>query len=233
MNKNIIFIKNFDIAKEYFPQPSSIVLPEWYKKTQSYLNNKKEIVLGQQTTATIKRCIPVFDALTAGYTISTHVDVFVRKNDLGDIFYTQSGGEINIIETHSIIQAPYHPFMNHQPYPKWINPWGIKTPKGYSCLFISPVHGGNEYFQIIEGIVDTDTFNLPVNFPFVLKDINFEGIIPAGTPIVQIIPFKRDIWKMKQGNEKDIESLKNIKLYITSKFMDRYRNMFWQRKQYK
>jgi hypothetical protein len=123
--------------------------------------------------------------------------------------------------------------MNQHPYPKWINPWSIETPKGYSCLFIPPVHGGNEYFQIAEGIVDTDRYTSPVNFPFVLKDTEFTGLIPAGTPMVQIIPFKRDSWKQELGSEINEKKSTETTRLLSSQFYDRYKKMFWTSKSFK
>jgi hypothetical protein len=231
MSNSIIFSKLLDVSLDYFPKPASSFLPEWYKKTQPYLDNKKEVFFNSGTKSTIKKCIPVFDALTAGYIIPTYCDLWVKKNENGDIVYTTSSN-INI-EFHPIQQAPYHPHMNQHPYPKWANPWSIKTPKGYSSLFIPPVHGGNEYFQIIEGFVDTDTYNYAINFPFVLKDPNFEGMIPAGTPMVQVIPIKRDSWTIKQGKEKDIKISFEHFTKLSSLFFDRYKRLFWQRKEYK
>jgi hypothetical protein len=221
-----------DVSEEYFPKPSSVFLPDWYKKTQSYLNNKKEYNFNNETSATIKKCIPVFDVLTSGYIIPTYTDVWIKKDDNGNILYLPSGPK-DSISFHNVIQAPYHPYMNQHPYPKFNNPWAIKTPKGYSCLFIPPVHGGNEYFSIAEGIVDTDRYNAPVNFPFVLKDVNFEGLIPAGTPMVQVIPFKRDSWESKVGDQNDIDNIKSINNKLISKFYDRYKSLFWTRKNYK
>jgi hypothetical protein len=123
--------------------------------------------------------------------------------------------------------------MNHHLFPKWLNPWGIKTPKGYSCLFVPPVHGGNQIFTVLEGIVDTDRYFGLINFPFVLNDVNFEGMIPAGTPIVQIIPIKRDEWRSSLGSEKDLKDLVESDTFIRTKFFDRYKTMFWDRKSYK
>jgi hypothetical protein len=113
-----------------------------------------------------------------------------------------------------------------------MNPWSIKTPKGHSVLFVQPFHR-ESIFTILPGIVDTDTYNSPVNFPFVLNDINFEGLIPAGTPMAQIIPFKREKWSLEFGNDEDIlESNKHTKR-VRSRFFDSYKNNFWNRKEYK
>jgi hypothetical protein len=31
-----------------------------------------------------------------------------------------------------------------------------------------------------------------INFPFVFNEKNFSGILPAGTPLMQVIPIKKD-----------------------------------------
>lgn len=231
MSKNIIFTKVLDVSDEFLPKPSSVFLPEWYKRTDGYLDNSKDVDYFGKTKATIKKCIPVFDSLTSGYIIPTYCDLWVKKNENGDsIFVTSSN--INI-EFHSISQAPYHPSMNNQVYPKWANPWGIKTPKGYSTLFIPPVHSQNQFFTSLEGVVDTDTYNAPVNFPFVLNDVNFEGLIPAGTPMIQLIPFKRDDWTHSFGNLKDKENILNVQNRLSSRFYDRYKKIFWNKKSFR
>lgn len=232
MSNKIIFTKTFqNVSDVYAPKPSSDFLPDWYKKTSSYMDEKKDVTHNSKggQNGTIKKCIPVFDALTAGYTIPTYTDLYIKKGIDGNVLYHTSN-DINI-ESHPIIQAPYHPFMNQQPYPKFINPWGIKTPPGYSCLFIPPVHGGNKYFKIAEGIVDTDTYDATVNFPFVLNDINFEGLIPAGTPMVQVIPIKRDSWKAEFSD--NLDSINERRNILFSRFFDVYKNTFWHKKEYK
>jgi hypothetical protein len=233
MSKDIIFTKVIDVVSDiYSPSPTSNFLPEWYKKTSSYVgNNKKEVSPGFDTNATIKRCMPVFDVLTAGYIIPTYCDLWISKMPDGTIAYTTSSS-LNISH-HGIIQAPYHPNMNDHPYPKWINPWSIKTPKGYSCLFLPPVHSGNNYFTILEGLVDTDRYTSPVNFPFVLNDINFEGLIPSGTPMVQVIPIKRESWSMSFGGEKDLKSAISTEIDLSTTFFDRYKRLFWNKKVYR
>jgi hypothetical protein len=231
--KEIVFSKVMDfVADEYRPVPSSSVLPDWYKKTDSYIGGtKKDVTTSLETNGTIKRCVPVFDALTSGYIIPTWCDLFVKKDSFGKHVYIAPMNEA--IQFHDISQAPYHPRMNHQLFPKWINPWSIKTPKGYSCLFIPPVHGVNNFFTVAEGIVDTDRYKAPVSFPFVLNDVNFEGLIPAGTPLVQVIPFKRDSWKSRLGTEEDLKEMREDHSRLSNSFFDRYKTMFWERKNFK
>ena len=57
---------------------------------------------------------------------------------------------------------------------KALNQWHIKTPPGWSTLFVAPLNRDNDIFQAIPGIVDTDKFTENINFPgfFVKPDMN-------------------------------------------------------------
>lgn len=211
------------------PQPASKFIPDWYKNMESYIGGEKKPSAGLGTLATIKRCMPVFDAITSGYIITSPADVYVRIKDEKQFFEWSA---LNLISFHPIEQAPEHPNRKPHAYPKWNNPWAIKTPKGYSVLFTQPMHR-ESVFTILPGIVDTDTYTAPVNFPMVINDPNFEGLIPQGTPIAQVIPFKREDWQMDIGSEKELKEQNSISLKLYIKFFDKYKSMFWSRKEYK
>ena len=211
------------------PKPASRLMPDWYKNTQSYVNGAKKPSGDGGTTATIKKCVPVFDAITAGYIIESPADVFVSIKDGGQWF---EWSDFGLISFHPIEQAPDHPARKQFAYPKWNNPWAISTPKGYSTLFVQPFHR-ESVFTILPGIVDTDQYTAPVNFPFVINDPAFEGLIPKGTPIAQAIPFKRDSWTINIGDIKNLKAQANVTKKLHSKFFDKYKSMFWARKEYK
>jgi hypothetical protein len=78
--------------------------------------------------------------------------------------------------------------------------WGIKTPPGYSCLVIQPFYLPDGNVQILPGIIDTDTYHLPIPVTGYLKD-NTSLRLSPGMPVLQIIPFKRDEWGMAVSNE--------------------------------
>jgi hypothetical protein len=212
------------------PKPASLLVPEWYKQMDSYINKEKKPIGDGTSAGTIKRCMPVFDAITAGYIITTPTDVFVSQKD-GEPYYEWAS--LSSINFHSVEQAPSHPNRNGLDiYPKFINFWGIKTPPGYSCLFVQPMHRPAP-FTILPGVVDTDGYINAVNFPFVLNDKAFEGLIPAGTPMAQVIPFKREDWKMKIGTDKDIKDSINVAQKVRTRFFDSYKSMFRTPKEYK
>jgi hypothetical protein len=229
MKKDIIFTNAFDFPDMLKPEPASNFIPQWYKDTQSYMNGKKLPNNDGSTEATIKRCMPVFDAITAGYIIPLPADVVVTIQNGEQVFLWAN---FALVAFHPVEQAPLHPARNQFSYPKWANPWGIKTPKGYSTLFVQPFHRELP-FTILPGIVDTDTYTPSVNFPFTINDPTWEGTIPAGTPIAQVIPFKRDVWKMHLGGREDARQDLLTTTKLQTKFFDRYKNMYWQRKEYK
>ena len=49
-------------------------------------------------------------------------------------------------------------------------------------------------FLTTSSIVDNDKVHIPGTMPFFLRK-GVQGILPAGTPYAQIIPFKREHWE--------------------------------------
>jgi len=240
----ITFTDTMGVPEEYCPKPATASVPDWYKNLESYMSGRKRPTGEGQTSATIKRCMPVFDAITGGYIIYTYADVFVSQQPVmgpdgqptGETTAWYEWPSFGPIQFHPVQQAPTHPgrgdLGDGMSYPKWINPWSIKTPKGYSVMFTQPMHRESP-FTILDGIVDTDSYNAPVNFPFVLNDWDFEGIILAGTPMCQVIPFKRDSWQMEIGKEEDLKSQQKTTIHLRTSFFDSYKNKFRQPKEYK
>jgi hypothetical protein len=168
----------FDILK---PIASSRMVPEWFRKTEG----------AKEGIETLKKCIPILDSLTAGYMIRLPADMtWIPETKM---FFSMSEMQLN--SDHNYLQTDQvslPPEFDPQPH-KWVNSWFIKTPPGYSTLFIHPLNQMDLPFHSFSGIVDTDKHPLVINFPFVLRK-DFSGTIPAGTPIIQAIPFKRDEW---------------------------------------
>ena len=228
---NITFTNTANIPEEYAPKPATASVPDWYKNLESYVGKEKKPNGDGNTTATIKRCMPVFDAITNGYILYTYTDVWISQKDDMPWYEWPSFGPIKF---HPVEQAPDHPNRNgHQTsYPKWVNPWSIQTPPGYSVLFVQPFHRESA-FTIFPGIVDTDQYDAPVNFPFVLNNIKYEGLIPAGTPMAQIIPFKRESWEMSFGTQEDFNRQDKTSIRLRTRFFDSYKSQFRQPKEYK
>jgi hypothetical protein len=120
-----------------------------------------------------------------------------------------------------------------------LNPWTIRTPKGYSCLITHPINQSDDTIEFVTAVVDTDVFEAKINFPFLWKrpydKEPYSEIIPAGSSTVQVIPFKREEYKMEVREANDLD---NSLWYKTLKKLDlsyngKYRKWFWQKKIYR
>ena len=79
-------------------------------------------------------------------------------------------------------------------------PYQMKTPKGYSTLFVDPFYHFRKDIRCLSAIVDTDVWG-SVAFVFeILKD-NF--YIQVGTPLVLAHTFKRDDFELEISNGND------------------------------
>lgn len=226
-------------SKETHPIPIKNNIPDWFKK----LKHTKEFM-------TVKGCMPFLDTLTSGYLLKMPVDYHLKHNiefegKKRSGMMTDRGGpneyNLNINggqEYHATAQLKGSPLVEknkNQPVHKILNPWFIKTPPGYSTLFLPPLNNTDDRFSIIPGIVDTDTFKTNINFPFIVNGDKYETLettISLGTPYVQLIPFKRERWKM-QIKERSIQK-KKIEAFFGMKYViNNYKTIFWSKKSWK
>tara|TARA_Y100000310_G_scaffold324073_1_gene385485 strand:+ start:3306 stop:4013 length:708 start_codon:yes stop_codon:yes gene_type:complete len=233
-NKKIKFcIINKDMLDIWpAPKPSAYFVPPEYKELKRhkiFLDTKKPNL----HAPTVKTCIPFLDSMTAGYIIPFDQDYLVDPTE-EDFSVIPANREQNDIGFHDKTQLPraWHSITGINAG-KFINKWLIKTPPGYSCLFIHPLNRFKEdRFEIISGIVDTDTYINTINFPFILKKRDKQFLIKKGEAMVQVIPFKRESWKMWSGFYLEKLHQKTLNL-LGSEWIDRYKKMFWQKKNFK
>ena len=207
------------------PQPASKFIPEQYKKLKRHTNNDLH-------KPTVKTCMPFLDSLTAGYIIPFDQDYLIDPVE-NDFTVLPANREQDDFGYHHRAQLPEEwKKTTGEHAGKFINKWLIKTPPGYSCLFIQPMNRLEERFKIIEGVVDTDNYINVINFPFILKKRDEQFLIKKGEPMIQVIPFKRDSWKMWAGFYMEKLHSKTINM-LGSEWVDRYKKMFWNKKSFK
>lgn len=240
-NKNplIQFNNTYPKLIDVFPEPEPALknLPDWYKKQPAYYNNNKDVLNGQQQL-TVKKCLAFFDIITSGYILKCPVDIFVDTTGDKPIFEIAPHFQslrIPLISNHAPEQVSHYP-INKEKYLDLIfrinMVWVISTPPGYSSLFIHPQHQEDLAIEAVSAIIDTDEFYSAGLFSFFVKK-GFKGIIKRGTPLVQVIPFKRESWESVVN--KDFDVLKNVRpkiLKVRSMFSGGYKKFFWHRKEY-
>jgi len=226
------------------PVPASTLIPEWWRKMTPYdvspinLDGKKLILENKVINATFKKCTPMLDAITSGYIIPLWADVQVRQiKDQDGTYYPRITWKVEyyrgVFEPHGFSSRQITPPTGYSTFVfKYINTWIPSTPAGYSVLVTTPFGHRDLPFYAVPAIVDSDKSNLEMIPPMWIKD-GFEGIIEAGTPLLQITPFKRNDWKSEfdyyKNGEYEITEDKNFNKYIVAHYVKR----FWSKKSYK
>lgn len=234
------------------PVPTQEVIPEWYKNADrfakmpngEYYKAPKEVCpFPKEGTTddygkipTWKACPAILDAFMTGYIFKTPCDLTFFKNSKGTI-------DVKIDDVKFKDFCSARPTMPQFEHPKgfykdhfaWMPDWGIELPEGYSALFMTPMNRFDLPFINTTGIVDSDKVHLLGSFPFFIAD-GWEGTLPAGTPYLQVLPFKRENWK----HEIDILNQSDMydKIVSNASFYRQpdggvYKSKVWTRREYK
>jgi hypothetical protein len=210
-----------------FPSPVPAIkkAPDFYKAIRPQHGSHPD-------TSTVKRCVPYMDALSAGFVIPLWADLYVAANN-GDISFSfpRNFPMALSMDQHGYTQFPDHPLSN-RPYGKnllkFINPWVVETAPGYSCLFTAPLNHLETKFKILDGAVDTDNYYSNVHIPFLWTGGDGEFFIPKGTPLVQIIPYRRETFTL-EVDVTNFDRRTNIRSLLGTHIKDGYRKEFWSK----
>jgi|TARA_R110000824_G_scaffold358530_1_gene546062 hypothetical protein len=189
--------------------PAIHAVPQWYKdKKRASLN----ALPYEPDQGTIKACPAMFDSMSQGYILPLWIDLYVEPTqnpENGEImpsFFWGKGvngpADTPLMTMFSIEMTNGMPNADKTKLPsfKLNSPWILKTPKGYSTLFIAPLNNRDIMFEAISGVIHTDVFTTYINIPFIWTGPpDFKGVIKKGTPLVQMIPFKRDAFEHEIG----------------------------------
>ena len=188
--------------------PASQAIPTWYKEASTYMPGVK---MYDKQHITFKACPAILDSMLQGNVLPLWADIWVEPSEDGStpVFSWAKGldkGEVDI--PFVIIHPPslprgFQPFEELSSAPSTIklnSPWLVNTPKGYSMLTIPPLNNRDSRFEAVAGVICTDEFTTYINIPLIWKaPLNYEGLIERGTPLIQMIPFKREVFKQELG----------------------------------
>ena len=230
-SKKFSFVPASQEAHDFLPspKPAKDFTPDWLKTIPN---------LSHPYDDNPKFCVPFMDTLSHGYIQELIGDIKVsyggKNEDGGDIIYFEQSLPSEIVNSKAEkfgkknLLPKFAGFYHSEQH--WEGFWAPKAPKGYSTLFCHPLNRFDLPFQTLAGIIDTDNFPVPGFFPFLIKE-GFEGLIPAGTPIYQIIFIKRDNWKGIK--EKFNNALRGKMTYLTRKYIKGgYKKLFWVKKSF-
>jgi hypothetical protein len=232
MKKIIKYSSYFNFYENMFI-PAKNNIPEWYKNTKNdYIveSTKNPRAFLNKDNKNFKMCVPFLDSFLTGYLVSCPVDILVSHDDLGNPTLNWNIDErfVDYRENQSAT-IPTPPGCHTHNF-VWVFPLAFKLPEGYSALITHPLNRYDLPFVTISGIVDDNYAMGYGNYPFFVKE-NFNGIIKKGTPIAQIIPFKRESWSSKYDMSVSQEAELNNRKSGTV-FSGWYKNTIWKKKEY-
>lgn len=219
------------------PKPAKRYLPKWYLDALPTVGGKLKIESnfsgsGNQPFKTMKMCSPFGDSLTMGYIFELWCDIEVIKKDENfELKWAHDEWPIFKGREEKASVGFETPENYYEKAISLYNPIYIKTPPGYSVMITQPLNRFDLPFLGLTGIVDTDKEPLfPGNYPMFLNK-NCPDIIKKGTPLIQIIPFKRDEWISEENEElvKDGGKAHKRAMSVISRW---YKDNAWSKKSY-
>lgn len=163
-------------------------LPDWFRKLPPV---SRDHVSTTNNGLTVKRCVPFLDAMMSGWLLTLAATVRLDIREGGTI--VDAGWEFDriMVSNHGAHQVAGNP---REPSPpcKFHNYWAVRTAPGWSCLFVPPLNRPGQPFECAAGVVDTDNYVAEIHFPFFATAADGLYTIEKGTPLVQVIPFRRE-----------------------------------------
>jgi hypothetical protein len=227
--------ENYDILH---PEPAIKNIPDWYKDlAQHYDTNSVEFLNPVNDRGTdganvsTKMCYPFRDAMTAGYVYKLTKDLEVSLDPDGKPTISWEDDSLMMMDKRYILDMV--PPEGHHPVHFGLRMhWYYETPPGYSILLTHPMNRYDLPFTIPSGIIESDLFGIPVFISFFLKK-NFIGTIPKGTPLFQLIPFKREDWEMEVSLDPEEVLQKEYDLENRrTRLFAYYKRFAWRKKNY-
>jgi len=239
MNK-ITFLQAYPLLADIFPlpEPGSKSVPDWWRSQPSIIGENPHTPEQGVLKLTVKKCQAFFDAMSTGYILKVPVDIYIDTTDNKidiQLPVEMERFKNELLSRHSMEQVSSMPFDKNiyceiilRIHPTWM----VKTPKGYSTLFMNPMHQAPTPLNAVEAVVDTDNLWSDGHLSFLVQK-NFKGILKQGTPLVQVFPFKREEWEMEVDKDFDQAKTNLQRSMVRSTFQNGYRLKYWVKKTFK
>jgi len=221
------------------PRPIIKTIPDWFRKADRFLKSTvdESFVIGPDNgkIPTWKACPAIFDIMGTGYSLNTPCDIEFYMTESGLKHRVLNKKYQDFIQVREEMAQFEHPHGYYKEHFALTCDWQIKLPEGYSALYSQPFNRFELPFLVTSGIIDNDKVHLPGSLPFFIQE-GFEGVIPAGTPYTQLIPFKRENWVSDIIEENDAMELMKQAMENASIYRKPdggiYKNNVWEPRKY-
>lgn len=211
-------------------KPSKATISKWFKDTPKWLSPFPP-KSAQEAIPTVKMCTPFLEAMALGYLIHLPMDVVVSiENEVQNLSWRIGGDLVGVRDEDKISYLP-HPIGCSPTHYTWKLPLSFSVPTGYSVLYTQPFNRPELPFITLSGVIDGPfVTSVGGSIPFYLKK-DFEGVIPQGTPLAQLVPFKNEKWEaretkglIQEGNENSRKSKAVLSGW--------YKSAYWKKKSF-
>lgn len=175
------------------PVPSNKCIPDWFKKIPRNLDQYSG------RSETVKKCPALVDFFKEGYILKMWVDLELTVNE-DSTYYWKAAENRWQFENQGQDQ-----FINYLPDSdqysmilKAICPWRVRTSPGWAIMQLPLFYHYNPDFTALPGIIWSDIHHDISQHLAFYKYGKF--VIPRGTPLCMLFPFKRDAVDYEVGH---------------------------------
>jgi hypothetical protein len=234
MSHSILFYTEKEFLNKIpCPDSASKFLPKWFQESSVKTDENYPLI---RNNASMKTCPGIVDSFNQGYIVPAWCDFSISFN--------RERQELKLNT-----EWPYHfatvfppemyskfsmPVSHKGVILKITTPWRIETSANISVEIKKPVWREINNFNVYEGIVDSDTFVNEVH-AVISFDEDRELVFKKGDPLLQIVPFVRDNFKIsikewgQQIHDKYAVQQNQLDMHEISS----YKKLFWNSKDYK
>lgn len=189
--------------------PASQLQPEAWKTLKGFFTYQN------QFTATAKVCPALGAWMDMGYIICAPCDIDIQFSEspdsVGQQFRAVYSNPRFKTDGHSAIQlGKLLPDYEFRGSIKINQPWWIQTAPGYSCMFL-PLLFWDQPFHAVPGILESDKTHLEAPINIMAKERK-DFTIKMGTPLVQVVPFKRENIDGVSRETTDADKIRHTKM---------------------
>lgn len=226
---------------ESAPKPVIKTIPNWYKEGDRFA---KHPVTGEHwkdprdggKIPTWKACPSVYDIMGSGYVYRTPCDIEFFEDSMGMIqAKVLDDKNKDFLQVRPPMPGFRVPHGYHASHFAWWSDWAVELPEGYSALYTQPMNRFELPFLTTSGIIDNDKVHLPGTMPFFVAK-GFTGVLPAGTPYAQILPFLREHWMSEVDASVGYEEMVSKNMENSEKYRvpdgGVYQREVWERRKY-
>jgi hypothetical protein len=191
-------------ARKYYPiQLARETFPDYWKKMESKMPTGVD---------TVRKCPGISDWMSLGYIIPAWTDIEIdQTGPYGPAVMLSNGRESASAHPPEQCQGMLEQKTHHHGSVKLPYVWRIKTSPGWSVMLVPLWYWKDQPWEAMPGIIHSDNHHGEVNLNFILKSKEEKITVPAGTPLVQVIPFKREpVHAVTRATTKEDLSLHNI-----------------------